>query len=144
MVGMETPFEDQLRDVGLRVTRPRISVLEELEENPHSSADQVSQVSTQAIYDVLHVLTEKRLLREVEPHGSVPLYELARHDNHHHLVCRSCKTIVNIPCVIGSAPCLTPSNDHGFALDEAEVTFWGYCPKCSEGEDSTTQRQAAS
>lgn len=139
-MGMGSPFEDQLREVGLRVTRPRISVLEELEEHPHSSADDVRQgvtrrlgsVSTQAIYDVLHILTEKRLLREVEPHGSVPLYELARHDNHHHLVCRSCRSIVNIPCVVGSAPCLTPSDDHGYLLDEAEVTFWGFCPACRE------------
>ncbi|VEI13375.1 Fur family transcriptional regulator [Trueperella bialowiezensis] len=141
---MERPFKDQLRDVGLRVTRPRLSVLEELSENPHSSADQVRKgvtrrlgsVSTQAIYDVLHALTEKRLLREIEPHGSVPLYELARPDNHHHLVCRSCRKIVNIPCVIGAAPCLTPDDDHGFTIDEAEVVFWGFCPDCEAGSDT--------
>lgn len=122
------------------MTRPRLSVLEELKSRPHSTADAVRQgvidrlgsVSTQAIYDVLHTLTEKRLLREIEPHGSVPLYELARHDNHHHLVCRACRMIVDIPCVVGSAPCLEPSDPHGFVLDEAEVTFWGYCPECQK------------
>lgn len=140
---MEMSFEDQLRDAGLRVTKPRISALEELRDNPHSSADQVRQgverrlgsVSTQAIYDVLHTLTKKQILREVEPHGSVPLYELARHDNHHHLVCRACRKIINIPCVIGAAPCLTPSDDHGFELDEAEVVFWGRCPQCQEQQN---------
>lgn len=137
---METSFEKSLRQVGLRVTRPRISVLEELLENPHSSADNVRKgvtrrlgsVSTQAIYDVLHALTEKGLLREIEPHGSVPRYEIARHDNHHHLVCRKCRAIFDIPCAVGSAPCLTPSDDHGFVLDEAEVTFWGLCPDCQD------------
>ncbi|WP_406712278.1 Fur family transcriptional regulator [Trueperella pyogenes] len=135
---MDTSFEELLRTTGLRVTRPRLAVLEELQARPHSTADAVRQgvtarlgsVSTQAIYDVLHVLTEKQLLREIEPHGSVPLYELARHDNHHHLVCRACRTIVDIPCVVGSAPCLEPCDSHGFLIDEAEVTFWGLCPQC--------------
>lgn len=139
---MDETFEQRLRQVGLRVTRPRLSVLEELAEHPHSSADLVRQgvtrrlgsVSTQAIYDVLHALTEKGLLREIEPHGSVPRYEIARHDNHHHLVCRECRQIVDIPCVVGSAPCLTPSDDHSFVIDEAEVTFWGYCPDCQKLE----------
>lgn len=140
MVHMDTNFEDQLREAGLRVTRPRLSVLEELEAHPHSTADSVRQgvttrlgsVSTQAIYDVLHVLTDKKILREIEPHGSVPLYEIARHDNHHHLVCRACRKVVDIPCVVGSAPCLEPSDAHEFAIDEAEVIFWGYCPQCEQ------------
>lgn len=143
MDNMETPFKDQLRSVGLRVTRPRVSVLEELAEHPHSSADQVrigvtrrlGSVSTQAVYDVLHTLTEKRLLREIEPHGSVPLYELAHSDNHHHLLCRACRMVVDVPCVIGSAPCLEPSDDHGFLIDEAEVVFWGLCPDCAEDSE---------
>lgn len=144
---MDTTFEEQLRDAGLRVTRPRLSVLEELEACPHSTADSVRQgvtsrlgsVSTQAIYDVLHTLTEKGLLREIEPHGSVPLYELARHDNHHHLVCRACRAVVDIPCVVGSAPCLEPCDTHGFAIDEAEVTFWGYCPDCEQARISQAE-----
>lgn len=140
ITGMHEEFPEKLRQAGLRVTKPRLSVLEELESNPHSTADSVRRgvterlgsVSTQAIYDVLHALTEKGLLRMVEPAGSLPLYELANHDNHHHLVCRQCQKIIDIDCVIGSAPCLKPSDDHGFVLDEAEVTFWGLCSDCHE------------
>lgn len=137
---MNTDFQGQLRDAGLRVTKPRVSVLEEVQTNPHATAEEIrvgvtkrlGSVSTQAVYDVLHTLTEKGLLREVEPAGSVALYELANHDNHHHLVCRDCRKLIDIPCVVGSAPCLEPSDDHGFVLDEAEVTFWGLCPDCQK------------
>ncbi|MDP9800980.1 Fur family ferric uptake transcriptional regulator [Arcanobacterium wilhelmae] len=135
---MDTLFSDALHEAGLRVTKPRLSVLHELTEHPHSTADDVrrgvtarlGRVSTQAIYDVLHALTEKGILRRIEPAGSVPLYEVSNHDNHHHLVCRGCATVIDIDCAVGYAPCLTPSDDHGFVLDEAEVTFWGYCPDC--------------
>lgn len=141
---MTTPdFSENLRKAGLRVTKPRLSVLEELMANPHSTADSVRRgvverigsVSTQAIYDVLHTLTNNGLLRMIEPAGSVPRYELANHDNHHHLVCRDCHTIVNIPCVVGQPPCLLPAEDHGYTVDEAEVTFWGICPECQARRD---------
>ena len=32
---------------------------------------------------------------------------------------------------MGEAPCLDPSESHGFVVDEAEVTYWGLCPACS-------------
>ncbi|MFP7697247.1 Fur family transcriptional regulator [Trueperella sp. LYQ141] len=144
----EEMYADQLRDAGLRVTQPRLTVLKVVEETPHLSADEVRQgvvkrlgsVSTQAIYDVLHALTDKGLLREIEPAGSVPRYELFRADNHHHLICRSCKKVIDIPCVIGSAPCLEPFSTHGFDIDEAEVTFWGICPQCIRSESPTSQQ----
>ena len=140
---MNYGFPQKLREAGLRVTKPRLSVLEVVAEHPHVSpenvrigvTDRLGSVSTQAIYDVLHTLTEKGLLRRIEPAGSLPLYELSNHDNHHHLVCRECARIIDIPCVLGSAPCLEPSDDHGFVLDEAEVTFWGVCPDCAAKKD---------
>ncbi len=143
---MNSKFSEALREAGLRVTRPRVSVLEEISRRPHANAEkirngviaQLGSVSTQAVYDVLHTLTAKGLLRKIEPAGSVPLYELANHDNHHHLVCRSCFTVIDIPCVVGSAPCLEPSDDHGYVIDEAEVTFWGYCPKCAKNRQKPT------
>lgn len=135
-------FPELLRSANLRVTKPRLAVLEQLTRSPHTTADAVragvtealGSVSTQAIYDVLHTLTNKGLLRMIEPAGSLPRYEIARHDNHHHLVCRRCQRVVDIPCVIGEAPCLEPDDDHGFLIDEAEVTFWGLCPECQAAQ----------
>lgn len=128
----------QLRDAGLRVTAPRLAVLELLERYPHSTADFVASqvreglggVSTQTVYDVLRVCAERGLLRRIEPAGSPVRYESRTGDNHHHLVCRDCGAVHDVDCVVGMAPCLQPDTDHGFLIDEAEVTFWGLCPPC--------------
>ncbi|MDY5585269.1 MAG: Fur family transcriptional regulator [Arcanobacterium sp.] len=127
-----------LKRAGLRVTKPRISVLTVLSTNPHATAEDVRQgviqhlgsVSTQAVYDVLHALTESGIVREIEPAGSVSRYEILHQRNHHHLICRECYEIIDVACVIGEPPCLSLPDSHGFEIDEAEVTFWGLCPKC--------------
>ncbi|UGT40218.1 transcriptional repressor [Nocardia yamanashiensis] len=129
---------EQLRAVGLRVTAPRVAVLDAVAEAPHSDADGVAvkvreslgSVSTQAVYDVLKACVGAGLLRRIEPAGSPALYEARTGDNHHHLVCRSCGTVVDIDCAVGAAPCLEPDRSHGFVIDEAEVVFWGRCPRC--------------
>jgi Fur family ferric uptake transcriptional regulator len=131
---------DQLRAVGLRVTAPRLAALDVLGHHPHSTADfvaarvreQLGGVSTQTVYDVLRVCSERGLLRRIEPAGSSVRYENRTGDNHHHLVCRSCGAIHDVDCAVGEAPCLEPSDKHGFAIDEAEVTYWGLCPDCRE------------
>jgi Fur family ferric uptake transcriptional regulator len=128
-----------LRGAGLRVTRPRVAVLEVLAEHPHADTATVTEavrarlgsVSTQAVYDVLHALTAAGLIRRIEPAGRPALYELRVGDNHHHLVCRVCETVVDVDCVTGVAPCLEAVDTHGFLIDEAEITFWGTCPRCA-------------
>ena len=130
--------EDLLRQHGLRVTRPRLAVLEVLTRGGHLEVDEIARrvrgriasVSTQAVYDVLGALSRAGLARRIEPAGSPALFEARVGDNHHHIVCRGCGTIEDIDCVVGERPCLTPSTDSGFEVDEAEVTFWGLCPSC--------------
>lgn len=128
-----------LRAAGLRVTRPRLAVLATLAQQPHADADTVARsvrgdlgsVSTQAVYDVLRALSETGLVRRIEPAGSAARYELRVGDNHHHVVCRSCGAIEDVDCVVGERPCLdSDDRSHGFAIDEAEVTYWGTCPSC--------------
>ncbi|OZM82474.1 Fur family transcriptional regulator [Pseudonocardia sp. MH-G8] len=128
----------RLRDAGLRVTAPRLAVLDVLAENPHSTADTVAslvrathgRVSTQAVYDVLAACTTAGMLRRIEPAGSAARYETRTGDNHHHLVCRLCGRTTDVDCVVGSPPCLVPGNTAGYLVDEAEVVFWGLCPDC--------------
>ncbi|MCD2192122.1 transcriptional repressor [Actinomycetospora endophytica] len=134
-----TERERQLREAGLRVTRPRLAVLSAVHDHPHLDTDAIiglvradlGAVSHQAVYDVLRALTGAGLLRRIEPTGSAARYEARVGDNHHHVVCRSCGEIADVDCVVGFAPCLTASVDHGFVVDEAEVVFWGSCPRCS-------------
>ncbi|MEX0428764.1 Fur family transcriptional regulator [Nocardioides sp. DS6] len=128
-----------LRDADLRVTRPRLAVLQAVHAHPHADTDsligavrqELSQVSHQAVYDSLSALTAAGLLRRIQPTGSVARYESRVGDNHHHVVCRSCGAIGDVDCAVGEAPCLTASDDHGFTIDEAEVIYWGLCPDCS-------------
>jgi Fur family ferric uptake transcriptional regulator len=87
-------------------------------------------VSHQTVYDVLRILTEVGLVRRIQPAGATARYEARVSDNHHHLVCRSCKTIVDVDCAVGHSPCLRARDDHGFEIDEAEVVYWGTCPDC--------------
>ncbi|MFI1461922.1 Fur family transcriptional regulator [Nocardia carnea] len=132
-------FEIMLRDAALRVTAPRLAVLNAVHDNPHSDTDTIigqvratlGAVSQQAVYDVLRALTVAGLLRRIQPTGSVARYETRVADNHHHLVCRSCGAITDVDCATGAAPCLTAADDHGFTIEEAEVVYWGLCPTCS-------------
>jgi len=132
-------FEGMLRQADLRVTRPRLAVLAAVHEHPHADTDTVigavrresAEVSHQAVYDVLRALTAVGLVRRIQPTGSVARYEARVGDNHHHLVCRSCGAIADVDCAIGEAPCLKASDAAGYAIDEAEVIYWGRCPSCA-------------
>jgi Fur family transcriptional regulator, stress-responsive regulator len=128
-----------LRAAELRVTRPRIAVLNAVHSHPHADTNsiiesvrlQLGDVSHQAVYDVLQALTLAGLVRRIQPSGSVARYEARVADNHHHIVCRSCGAVADVDCSVGDAPCLTPAQHHGYKIDEAEVIYWGLCPNCA-------------
>ena len=129
----------ELRLAGLRVTAARVALLQTVREGDHLGIEaitagvraRVGHISLQAVYDALHALTAAGLLRRIEPAGGPPRYEGRLGDNHHHIVCRSCGVVADVDCAVGQAPCLTPSDNHGFSVDEAEVVYWGLCPACS-------------
>ena len=136
-------LERSLRGAALRVTRPRLAVLAAVHAHPHADTDSIIQavrvqaareghgeVSHQAVYDVLRALTDAGLVRRIQPMGSVARYEARVGDNHHHVVCRSCGAVADVDCAVGEAPCVTAADDAGFAIDEAEVLYWGRCPAC--------------
>ncbi|MER5428938.1 Fur family transcriptional regulator [Streptomyces sp. NPDC002588] len=130
---------EELRGVGLRVTAARVALLETVRDGDHLDVDaiasgvrdRVGHISVQAVYEALHALTAAGLVRRLEPPGSPARFEGRVGDNHHHLVCRSCGIVADVDCAVGHAPCLTASDDRGFAVDEAEVIYWGLCPACS-------------
>jgi Fur family transcriptional regulator, stress-responsive regulator len=132
-------FQQMLRGAALRVTRPRVAVLTAVHAHPHADTDSIigavrrdlSDVSHQAVYDVLRVLTAAGLVRRIQPSGSVARYESRVGDNHHHAVCRSCGVVADVDCAVGETPCLIASDDRGFLIDEAEVIYWGVCSDCA-------------
>jgi Fur family ferric uptake transcriptional regulator len=130
--------KELLRTASLRVTRPRVALLEAVYEHPHADTDslieavraRLPEVSHQAVYDSLRALTSAGVIRRIQPAGLVGRYEARIGDNHHHVVCRSCGEIADVDCSVGEAPCLTASHANGFTIDEAEVIYWGTCPAC--------------
>lgn len=147
---MVSDAQQRLRTAGLRATRPRSAVLEVLDEataqRTHLLVAEIVErarmragdLSVQAVYDCLEALAAARLVRRVETAGSPARYETRVGDNHHHLVCRGCGWTVDVDCAVGAAPCLEPSDDHGFVVDEAEVVFWGHCPACTGANPGTS------
>jgi Fur family ferric uptake transcriptional regulator len=131
-------LEAMLRAAGMKVTVQRLAVLRAVRERPHLTADDLDKVvradlgtiSRQAVYDALSALTERGLLRRIQPAGSAARYEDRVGDNHHHLICRACGRTVDVDCAVGDVPCLTASDDAGYEIDEAEVIYWGRCPEC--------------
>ncbi|KAB8194542.1 transcriptional repressor [Nonomuraea phyllanthi] len=145
MSAPKTPaIAEELRGAGLRVTAARVALLETVRDGDHLGVeaiasgvrDRVGHISLQAVYDALHALTAAGLVRRIEPPGSSARFEGRVGDNHHHAVCRSCGTVADVDCAVGEAPCLHASDDHGFAIDEAEVIYWGLCPDCSSSRSS--------
>jgi Fur family ferric uptake transcriptional regulator len=135
---MQAELRRELHGAGLRVTTGRLALLEVLHSLPHSDAETLFQTlretlpgtSIQSVHNVLGDLTEAGIIRRIEPAGSPARYERRIGDNHHHVVCTSCGDIADVDCVVGHAPCLSPSGSSGYTVDLAEVTFWGLCPAC--------------
>jgi Fur family transcriptional regulator, stress-responsive regulator len=128
----------RLRTAGLRVTPARLAILDVVSDGRHPGADEVARavrarvghVTLQAVYGALGAFVDAGLLRKIELGGGAARYESRVGDNHHHLVCRRCGAVADIDCAVGHAPCLEPAASHGYAIDEAEVTFWGLCAQC--------------
>ena len=127
-----------LRDNDLQVTAQRLAVLRAVTARPHGTANEVAEdvrgeigaISRQSVYDTLALLTERDLLRRIQPAGSAARFETRVGDNHHHLICRSCERLVDVDCAVGDMPCLVPVESGDFVVDEAEVIYWGVCPDC--------------
>lgn len=135
---MSTAPGEALREHGITVTAQRLAVLAAVSHLPHATADEIADharreigsISRQSVYDTLGVLVDAAMIRRIQPVGSAARYEDRVGDNHHHVICRECGTLADVDCAVGSAPCLTASDDQGFVIDEADVAYWGRCPRC--------------
>jgi Fur family ferric uptake transcriptional regulator len=140
---------DAIRGAGLNVTAQRVAVYREVIREPHARADAIGNavraalgtISTQAVYDVLGALVEAGLVRRIQPAGSPARYEARVGDNHHHLICRGCGTVVDVDCAVGEVPCLQANDEQGFEIDEAEVIYWGRCPDCRNTDTPDTKER---
>ena len=139
-----------LREHGVQVTAQRLAVLNAVSGSPHITAEAITEIvrehlgtiSRQSVYDALGLLESKGIIRRIQPVGSPARYEERVGDNHHHVICRQCGKVVDVDCAVGYVPCLTPAEDMGYEIDEAEVAYWGRCPQClSQSQPKAAKRQ---
>jgi len=147
---MSDGVDQLLRENGLQVTAQRMAILRAVSAHPHATADELADdvraligtISRQAVYDTLSTLSDKNLIRRIQPAGSAARFEDRVGDNHHHMICRECGHLVDVDCATGAVPCLTPSDSHGFEVDEAEVVYWGRCASCKDNGDDPVAAMA--
>ena len=98
-------LRDALRESGLRVTEPRVAVLAYLASTDrHPTAEEVETavnsagrvLSRASVYNVLHSLTRAGLVADLTAKDGPARYD-AHVAPHHHLVCRSCGSVEDVP-----------------------------------------------
>ncbi len=128
-----------IRDTGLRATRPRVLIYDLLQEaGGHHTADEVTgllfdsgrRLPRASVYNVLDDLSRVDLVMRADRGPGTAIYEVA--DTwHHHFVCRTCGDVTDVPCAIGSKPCLD-ADLPGAVIDEAQIIFRGFCASCAD------------
>lgn len=144
--GHSIDWPSRIRATGLRSTRQRVATLEALYSLPHATADellnQVRQtlpaITIQSIYTVVQSLVDVGMIRKLEFGPTAARFEIQHFDNHHHVHCRVCGRIEDVPCQHGSAPCMTPVETHGMVIDTADVVYHGTCTNCLDELDHPT------
>src|SRR5690625_1443797 len=141
---LESEAESLLKERSLRVTRPRVAVLSVIHASPHADPTAIitqvrgksEAVSTQTVYVVLNTLVDAHIARRIAVPNGGARYEIETGDNHQHVACRDCVRIHDVADPGTSTP-LSAGSEHGFEIDNIEVTFWGLCPQCRAGQPTT-------
>ncbi|MFE4973248.1 Fur family transcriptional regulator [Kitasatospora sp. NPDC056651] len=124
----------QLRDVGLRVTGPRLEVLQLLAAEPHQDVESITEaarerlgtLTSQAVYEMLRNFLETGLVRKFERPGRTAVFELSG-PPHHHALCTRCGRVANVDA---EAPAPPRKGLRGWRVDDTELVFHGECPDC--------------
>jgi Fur family ferric uptake transcriptional regulator len=141
----------QLHEAGLRVTRTRLVLLGLLEAlGGHRSVDELlaaarsrgTPVSRATAYHALAALERAGLVLVVDAGAGPTLYESGG-GRHHHLICRACGRVIDVPALRGEPARLEPDVE-GVRVDQARVVFRGLCPSCAARARAVASRPAPS
>ncbi|MEX2487168.1 MAG: Fur family transcriptional regulator [Nitriliruptoraceae bacterium] len=128
---------DRLRQRGWRLTAQRRVIAEAITgEHVHLTADEVlararsmlPEVSRATVYNTLHELVGIGELREVTHADGRKRYDPNVADNHHHLMCVDCGSMLDVHA---DTPDLADDERHGFDVLDVEITFRARCPDCA-------------
>ena len=132
--------EESLRKAGLRITTPRLQVLDMLKSNAaaHLSAEEIyrrilalgKQISLATIYRVLADFESAQLLKRHNFEGDSAVFELDHGEHHDHLVCVHCQKVTEF-CDETIESRLVDLTEHAnFHMVEHTLTIYGVCAGC--------------
>lgn len=124
----------QLRDVGLRVTGPRMEVLQVLTAGGHFDVEAITArarerlgtLTSQAVYEMLRHFLETGLVQKFERPGRPAVFEVMG-PPHQHALCTDCGRVEN---VVAKPPSPPRKGMEGWRTTSADIVFKGLCPDC--------------
>jgi len=126
-----------LRDVGLKVTLPRLKIIEMLEKNParHMSAEDIyrqlrdldEDIGLATVYRVLTQFEAAGLVRRHHFEGGHAVFELERGHHHDHLVCVKCGHVEEFEDDTIEKRQRERAKELGFSLTEHSLIMYGTC-----------------
>ena len=129
-----------LKSAGLKVTLPRLKILEVLEKSPnhHLSAEDIyraligqnEEVGVATIYRVLTQFEESGIVNKLNFENNLSVYELSNVDHHDHLVCVKCNEIVEFQDDVIENHQLQIAKKYGFQLTDHSLYLYGLCGRC--------------
>lgn len=132
--------EQELREAGLKVTLPRVKVLQILKQTKphHLTAEDVyknlisqgDDVGLATVYRVLTQFEEAGLVHRHHFEGTHSVYELNTGEHHDHLVCISCGAVAEFYDELIETRQLYIAEQHRFLLKEHDHTIYGICERC--------------
>ena len=142
---METENQ-QIKQAGLKVTLPRVKILQILEasEKRHVSAEDVYRMLLDNAEEI-GLATVYRVLTQFEAAGLVcrhhfesgqSVFELNRGGHHDHLVCLSCGRVVEFVDEVIEARQRAIAETHDFLIEDHALVIYGICPRCDRGKDA--------
>jgi len=132
----------ELRNQGLKVTVPRLKVLELFKHSPdrHLTAEDVyrklleehSDVGLATVYRVLTQFEQAGLLARTHFEGGKAVYELNEGTHHDHLVCQQCGRVEEFYDAEIEKRQLKVAKERGFTIREHQLHIYADCtkPKC--------------
>ena len=132
-----------LRNAGLKVTLPRLKILEMLETSPnrHMSAEDIyrqfldgqDDIGLATVYRVLTQFESAGLVRRHHFEGGHAVFELERGNHHDHMVCIKCGLVVEFQDEVIEKRQHEKAKELGFSLREHRLIMYGECKKCRTG-----------
>lgn len=132
-----------LRNAGLKVTLPRLKILEMLEHSPtrHMSAEDIyrqfldgqDDIGLATVYRVLTQFESAGLVRRHHFEGGHAVFELERGNHHDHMVCIKCGLVVEFQDEVIEKRQHEKAKELGFNLREHSLIMYGECKNCRSG-----------